>query len=94
MRFLREICNIPDSKITARIHLYPEINYQKTLNFWRKITKLPKKNFKPPQIQVSRASKGKRPKNTLPYGTLHLTVNSTELTCKVKGWIRGISEKI
>ena len=94
MRFLREICNIPDSKITARIHLYPGINYQKTLNFWHKITKLPKKNFKSPQIQVSRASKGKRPKNTLPYGTLHLTVNSTKLTCKVKGWIQGISEKI
>ena len=94
MRFFREICNIPNSKITARIHIYPGINYQKTLNFWSKITKLSKNNFKTPQIQISRASKGKRSQNTLPYGTLHLTVSNTELASRVKGWIQGISEKI
>jgi len=94
MRFFRDICNIPDERITARVHIYPGIDYQKVLNFWSKLTKLSKKNFKGPQIQVSRASRSKRPRNTLPYGTLHLTVNNTELACKVKGWIEGISEKI
>jgi hypothetical protein len=94
MRFFRDICNIQDERITARVHIYPGIDYRKALNFWSKLTNLSKKNFKPPQVQVSRASKGKRPRNTLPYGTLHLTVNNTELACKVKGWIKGISEKI
>jgi len=87
MRFFREICNILDEKIKTRIHLYPGINQQKATNYWRKITGLPKENFHPPQIQISRASKGKRPRNTLSYGTLHLTMNNTEMTCKVKGWI-------
>jgi len=90
IRFLREVCKIPDEKIKARIHLYPGINQQKTTNYWKKITRLPKRNFHPPQIQVSRASKGKRPRNTLPYGTLHLRAGNTEITCKVKGWIEGI----
>jgi hypothetical protein len=94
MRFLREVCNIPKAKIKARVHIYPGMNYRKVLNFWSQITKLPKSNFLPPQIQASRASKGKRPRNTLPYGTLHLTISNTELACKVKGWIKGISDKI
>ena len=94
MKFFREPCNIAKEKIKARIHLYPTTNQHKTTNYWKKITGLPKKNFHPPQVQISRASKGKRPRNTLPYGTLHLTAGNTEITCKVKGWIRGIAEKI
>jgi len=94
MRFFREICNIPNDKIGARIHIYPSVTYRKALSFWSQITKLPKSNFYPPQIQISRASKGKRPRNTLPCGTLHLTVSNTKLVCRVKGWIRGISERI
>jgi len=94
MKFFREICNLPDNRIGARIHIYPGINYQKALDFWSRVTKLPKGNFYPPQTQISRASKSKRRTNILPYGTLHLTVNSTQLANKVKGWIQGISEKI
>lgn len=90
MRFFREICEIPNNKITARIHLYPHTNQKNALNYWSKITKLPKTQFKTPQTQISKASKGKRPKNTLPHGTLHVTVCSTELACRIQGWIQGI----
>ena len=93
MKFFREICNIPDEKIRARIHFYPGMNQKSTINYWREITALPQVNFLKTQVQVSRASKGKRRKNTLPYGTLHLSINNTELTCRVKGWIQGIKEK-
>ena len=93
MRFFREICNIPDKRIKVRAHIYPGINYRNALNFWSRITKLPKNNFYYPQTQISKSSKGKRLKNTLPYGTIHLTVTNTEITCRVKGWIRGIAEK-
>lgn len=94
IKFFRETCSIPDDKIDARVHIYPGLDYKKTLIFWSEVTNLPKKNFYTPQIQVSRASKGIMPRNTLPYGTLHLTVLSTELASRVKGWIQGISEKI
>ena len=94
MRFFKEICNIAEDKIKARVHIYPGINYRKALNFWSQITKLPKNNFYPPQTQISRASKKKRSINTLPYGTIHLTVLNTKLACRVKGWIEGISDKI
>jgi len=94
IKFFKEICEIPEKKIGARIHLYPCIKQEEATNYWVEITGLPKVNFYPPQIQISRASRGKRPKNTLPFGTLHLTINNTEITSRVKGWIQGISEKI
>lgn len=94
MNFFCKVCNISKEKIKVRIHLYPGINQEKATNYWKGITGLPRKNFHPPQVQVSRASKGKRPRNTLPYGTLHLTVCDTAIASKVKGWIQGISEKI
>lgn len=94
MKFFREVCKIPDKKIKARVHIYPGLGKKKATNYWKKITGLNKNNFHKPQVQTSRASRGKRPRNTLPYGTLHLTAGNTEITCKVKGWIQGISEKI
>jgi hypothetical protein len=94
MRFFREVCGIPDERIKARVHTHPNINYKKTLKFWTSITKLSKQNFYRPQIQVSKVSQGKRNKNTLPHGTLHINAGNTETTCNVKGWIRGISEQI
>ncbi|MDP2926633.1 MAG: hypothetical protein Q8N65_00620 [bacterium] len=94
MKFFRNICKIPDEKIKAKIHTYPDMDYQKALDFWSETTNLPKTNFYPPQIQISKASKGKRARNTLPYGTLHITAGNTELASKMKGWIQGIIEKI
>lgn len=94
MQFFRKVCGTSDNKIKAIIHIYPGINYRKALNFWYQITKLSKNNFYPPQIQISKASKKKRPRSTLPYGTLHLYILDTKLACKVKGWIRGIAENL
>ncbi len=94
MRFLKEICCIPKETIRARVHFYPMMDYEKTLRFWCKITDLPIKNFYHPQLQVSKASKRKRDTNTLPHGTLHLIAGNTKLASTVKGWIRGIIEKM
>lgn len=94
MEFFRKTCDVSDEKIKARIHLYPQTNQLRATNYWRNVVNLPKCNFHIPQIQISRASKRKRPINTLPYGTLHLTICNTEKACKTKGWIKGIYEKI
>lgn len=94
MRFFREICDIPNEKIKGLVHIYPQLDYREVLNFWTRITNLPKENFYRPQTQISRASKRKRNSNTLPYGTLHLTAGNTENASIVKGWIQGIAEKI
>jgi len=94
MRFLKEVAKIPEEKITARMHLYPQINPKVALSYWSKITNLPKSRFSKPFFQISKASKRKRAPNTLLYGTLHLEVYNTELTWKARGWIKGIVQKI
>lgn len=94
MRFFREICQASNERIKARIHTYPSMDYEKTLNFWAELTQLPKENFYIPQTQISKSSKGKRPKSALPYGTIHLSLFNTPTVSKVMGWIKGIGEQI
>jgi transcriptional regulator with XRE-family HTH domain len=94
IEFMRKICKIPNEKIKARIHLYPQIDENQAINYWKKITGLPRCNFQKSQLQISKASKGKRSNQKLPNGTLHLTVCNTEVVCLSKGWIKGIYEKI
>jgi transcriptional regulator with XRE-family HTH domain len=94
MKFLREVCNIPDEKIKARIHLYPHINKEKANSYWKNITGLSSSSFHKPQTQISKASKRKRPINKLLYGTLHLSICSTETAFRARGWIKGICENV
>jgi len=94
MKFFRKICNITDEKIKAKIHLYPDTNQQEAIKYWAEISNLSKSNFYQTQVQISKTSKKMRNPRRLPYGTLHLGIYNTEITCKVNGWIRGISEKI
>lgn len=94
MEFLRKVCKIPDEKIKAKMHLYPQINPRKAILFWSKITNLPKTQFTKPQFQISKASKRKRNPNTLPYGTLHLEVYNTKFLWTVRGWAEGIIKNL
>lgn len=94
MRFFREVCKIRDEKIKALIHLYPHIKEEEAINYWSGILNLRKDNFYKSQFQISKASRGRRSRNTLPFGTLHLTAGNTEIASMVKGWIEGVSKKL
>ena len=93
MKFLREILKIPEIKIRAGIHIYPSIPENKARKFWSSITKLPEDRFYI-ITQISRASQGKRPFNTLPYGTIAIKINNRIQFYKIKGMIKGIVEKL
>ena len=89
MRFLREVVQPSEEKIKVAVHIHPNIDEKKAINFWAKITNLPKDRFRI-SYQISRASKRKRPYNSLPYGTLDLRINSRQYFFQVKGWIDGL----
>jgi len=93
MKFYRENCSIRDNKIKLRIHLHKNCDPQKSLKYWSKIANIPMKQFYSPQVVVSSASKGKRPTNRLPFGTLHISVADASLVRKFKGWIVGLSKQ-
>jgi len=71
------------------IHIHPNIDEKSTINFWSRVTNIPKEKFHITR-QISQASKKKRPKNSLPYGTLKLDVTRRQNFFKIKGWIDGL----
>ena len=93
LRFLREILQVPEEKLRVSIHVHPNVSTQSAIKFWSKITKIPKERFHI-TTQISRASQGKRPKNSLPYGTLKLDVCDRQKFQQIKGWIDGLIRQI
>lgn len=92
LRFLREVIEIPEEKFRVRISIHPNISAQSAIDSWSKITNLPKERFYITD-QISRASGGKRPRNSLPYDTLDLRVTGRKDLFKVKGWIDGLKHQ-
>lgn len=70
IRWLRVIMNIPLSHIRIRLHLYPDLSESKCIDFWSKMTKIPKEHFQKSlfddRIKKVRVKKG--------LGTCHLGV--------------------
>lgn len=90
VEFLKEICEIPASKINASIRIFEHINENEALRYWMKITGLPKENFTKFYYGISKSSQSKRPYNRLPYGMVQIRVNDTKKFHQIMGWIEGL----
>lgn len=93
LRFLREILQVPEDKLYVSIRIHPNVDEKSAINFWSQVTNIPKERFHI-ITQISRASQGKRPKYSLPYGTLDLRVHSRQKFFQIKGWIDGLIRQI
>jgi len=91
MRFFREICEIPEPKIKAAVQIHSNTTSREAINYWSKISGISKNNFNKTYSRVTPSSKFKRAPNTLPYGTLNVSVHSVEIVDKIRGWIKGVS---
>jgi len=94
LRFLREVIVIPDNTIHLTMRLHPHINEKIARKYWMNITKFPSSCFQKTTNMVSSASKGKRPYNRLPYGTLQVAVYNTVKFHYLLGLIKGVQAKI
>ena len=90
MRYFREICLVPEKKFRAHIHTYSHLNVEDAEVYWSKITGIPRNQFYKTYSKPSIASKGK--KDSTPYGTVDLTVCSTELYLQIMGQIEKIKK--
>ena len=89
LKFLENVLGVSKSLLRPWVYLYPNLSPQKSVNYWAKITKIPINQFRY-YTALSRASRQKRPKNILPYGTLHIRVRRRQEFFKIKGLIDGI----
>ena len=90
LRFIREVCEVPEHKIFPSLRIYDHQNEKELLAFWSGVTGLPLAAFRKSYKGVSRSSQGTRPFNVLPYGTIQIRVNDTQLYHRVMGWIEGL----
>ena len=92
MKFLRRICKVPDSKFYMQLILHQNVSENEAKQYWSKITNISYDQFKKACFSKSIASKNKRNKNTLPYGTLQIRIFNKLIVHKVYGYIKGLKD--
>ena len=93
LRFLFEVLAIPRDAIHLTMRLHPHINEEHARIYWMNVTKLPPTCFPRTTNMVSIASKGKRPYNRLPNGTLQVAVYDTAKFHYLLGLIEGVQTR-
>lgn len=84
LRFLRETCTVAEEKVTVGLRITEHQNAGYLLDFWSKTTGISPNKFQ-------KVYYGKNMENNiLPYGTVQIRVNNTELYHKIMGWIDGL----
>ncbi|MDD5221333.1 MAG: hypothetical protein PHV47_01895 [Candidatus Pacebacteria bacterium] len=93
IRWLYDACGLKTKNIRMYIHTYPDNDIEETINFWSKITKIPRSQFGKTQVDI-RKNKSLKKHRKLPYGTAHITVRScgeeqfgVNLHRRIIGWI-------
>jgi hypothetical protein len=91
---------LKNENLNPFVHIYPDNDIKKTINYWSKITGIPKKQFGKTYIDI-RINKSNVKRQSLPYGTLHLHIKSLnkkefgrKLHRKIIGWIESATEQI
>ena len=93
LRFLREICKVPEEKISANVRIYEHQNANYLLDFWSKTTGIAPSKLKTFYYKTNKSNQDTGSFYTLPYGTIQIRVNNTELYHKIMGWIEGLTKQ-
>jgi len=100
IKWFKEICGLKDRNFSLAIHIYPDNDIETTINYWSKVTGIPKKQFEKVQID-RRINKSGKKKRKLPYGTAHLAIRANGkkefgrvLHRRIMGWIEATLNQI
>lgn len=94
MRFLREVCQVPEPRFRIGTNLYPGIDVEAARRYWSEISGVPLAQFHKSFVGISSASQRKRPSTRLPYGTCQVRVYDANVFHRVMGWIVGIQQAL
>lgn len=100
MQWFQKVCALGLDNFRLAIHIYPDNDLEQTIQFWSKITGIPKQQFGKTQID-RRKNKSIKNRGRLPYGTAHLTVRANGrkefgvyLFRRISGWIEAVEKQI
>lgn len=94
IRFLRDLLSIPIVSIKVNMRLYDHIHEIQAKEYWMKQTGLAESQFRKTTYLVSKASKGIRSRDRLPWGTLQIEVADTAKFHVLLGWIEGMKVNV
>ncbi len=99
IKWFKKVCGIKMDNFRITIHAYPDNNIKETIDYWSKITGIPKNQFQKTQID-RRKDKKRKKKRMLPYGTVKLVIKSNGkkefgvfLHRRIMGWIEAVVEQ-
>jgi predicted transcriptional regulator len=93
LKFIYSFLGAKKEQIKIQMVLHLGIDEEMAKNYWSKTLSLNQKNFNRASYSLSAASKGRRPKNRLPYGTIQITVSGKKYANMIKGWLQGLENK-
>jgi len=94
IRFLREYCEVPITKIKMGLRMFKHQNENHLKRYWHKATGIPLENFQKTYLGISKSSMGKRPFNRLEYGIVQVVVADTKLFHRIMGYIEGLKKVV
>lgn len=83
MIFLRKICGVNESKLRILLYCYSNQNINKLINFWSKLTKIPKSQFTKPYV---RKDFQKDKKHKMLNGLVHIRYGDKKLFLLINKW--------
>jgi hypothetical protein len=92
IKFFTKFLGLEKSQIRIQIMLHDPKNSERAINFWHKLTGVPRQNFFKTCCSISQASLQKRNRK-LQYGTIHLRINDVIKFFRLMGWIEGLKGK-
>lgn len=91
LSFIKNVLAVPEEKIKFKVFIHDQTSSQKAVRYWSSCLKISSKRIKLVNA-VSRASRRKRPKRALPFGTMSVKINDRGMYHYVKGLIEGIKQ--
>lgn len=85
LSFLRKICGINEKKLRVFLYCYSDQNVESIINFWYKVTGIPKNQFTKPYIRKDflQAKSGK-----MKHGLAHIRYADKKLLIQIDNWIK------
>ena len=90
VKFLRVICGVDHRRLRVLLYCYSNQNTEQLIDFWSKLTKIPKSQFTRPYI---REDFRKEKEGKMKYGMVHVRYADKKLLYQVMHWIEEFKLK-
>ncbi len=89
LKFLRSVFVLDEKRFRIYVYCYSNQNTEEIIQFWSKITKVPKTQFTKPYIRTD----FKTTANKMPYGLIHVRYSDKKLLLEIKSMIESYVKK-